>query len=139
MPLNCQRAGVGYTLVEVLVALTVMSIGLLGMATLQARALQASRAAALHAQAVTLAADLADRIRANRASADNYTDDGLNVRAQADLAEWRAAVTSTLPGGLGRVTFRPAEPASPAQYQIEVSWQQSGDAESARWALQLEL
>jgi type IV pilus assembly protein PilV len=137
--LRAGRFCTGYTLVEVLVALTVMSIGLLGMASLQARTLQASRAAAMHAQAATLAADLADRVRANRDPAENYTDGGLNARAQTDLVEWQAAVASTLPGGVGAVRFRPADPAAPAQYQIDVSWRNVGDAEAAVCSLQLEL
>src|SRR5262245_29130169 len=139
MSVTRRSSEAGFTLVEVLVATTVLSIGLLGMASLQAHALRASRAAHLHTRAVTLAADLADRIRANRVPADNYIDAGLNARAQVDLADWHAAIAAELPGGHGRVSFRAAATARPAQYQVEVLWRQPGDADDALCALQLEL
>ena len=55
----------GFTLVEVLVALVIFAVGLLGIAALHIEALNAGRTALNRTQAVALASDLADRIRAN--------------------------------------------------------------------------
>jgi len=52
--------------VEVLVALIVLSIGMLGIAALYLEGLRATRDALVRTQAVALTADMADRIRANR-------------------------------------------------------------------------
>ena len=57
----------GFTLVEVLVALAVLAIGLLGTAALAVDTVQTQNRAALRAQAQRLSADLAERLRSNRA------------------------------------------------------------------------
>lgn len=63
------QAGVG--LVEVLVAVSILGIAILGFAALQVRALAESQEAGLNVQAMTLARDLSERIRMNR---DGLTD-----------------------------------------------------------------
>lgn len=55
----------GYSLVEVLVAVLVMGIGVLGVSALQMVSLQNNRSALASGEAVQLAYDLMDRIRAN--------------------------------------------------------------------------
>ena len=61
----------GFTLVEVLVALVVLAVGMLGIAGLYVESLRAGRTSIFRTTAVYLAADMADRIRANpQASAD---------------------------------------------------------------------
>ncbi|NND64685.1 MAG: type IV pilus modification protein PilV [Gammaproteobacteria bacterium] len=62
----------GVTLVEILVALVVMSIGLLGLAALQSDALRSSNTAILQTKAIGFATDMADRIRANPTAGDAY-------------------------------------------------------------------
>jgi type IV pilus assembly protein PilV len=56
----------GFTLIEVLVALFVLSVGLLGAAAMQSRAHAVRAEARLHATASQLAASLAESMRANR-------------------------------------------------------------------------
>ncbi|MCK5354747.1 MAG: type IV pilus modification protein PilV [Methyloprofundus sp.] len=56
----------GFTLVEVLVAMIIFAIGMLGLAGLQTRALQDNQDAYLRTQAIFLANDMSDRIKANR-------------------------------------------------------------------------
>src|SRR4030065_2717121 len=56
----------GFTLLEVLVAIVVMSIGLLGLAGLMASSLKNSHSAYQRTQATWLAYDALDRMRANR-------------------------------------------------------------------------
>ena len=102
----------GATLVEVLVALLVLSIGLLGVAALQVSALQTNQGAHVRSQASVLTYDIADRMRANRAVA---LAGGYNVLYtvtpsggalnELDLQNWKAALTNTLPTGQGEISL----------------------------------
>lgn len=58
----------GFSLVEVLVAVLVLSVGLLGLAALQTRGLRANDSARIRTQVVIAAYDLADRLRAEPGS-----------------------------------------------------------------------
>ncbi|MFA5530156.1 MAG: type IV pilus modification protein PilV [Thiohalomonadaceae bacterium] len=62
----------GFGMVEVLVALLVTMIGLLGMAGLQGRALTVQMEAYQRAQAIVIAKDMVARINANRGNASSY-------------------------------------------------------------------
>lgn len=64
------QAGVG--LVEVLVALLLLTIGVLGFTALQLRAVDASQEAVERSNAMNLARDLAERIRINRTALLSY-------------------------------------------------------------------
>lgn len=55
----------GFSMIELLVAVLVMGIGVLGITGLQMVSLQNNRAALLRAEATQLAYDMMDRIRAN--------------------------------------------------------------------------
>ena len=129
----------GFTLVELLIALLVVSIGMLGIAALFAESLQAGRSAQLQTQAVSIAADLADRIRANHVLAGAYAGTGTGARAIADLAEWNALIATRLPGGLGEVRFLSGAPATPSSYTIRVSWIEVGQADAVTYELRLEI
>ena len=61
----------GFTLMEVLVALAVLSIGLLGMAGMQLFSMKSSHGAYLQSQASYFAYDLIDKMRANPTGFDN--------------------------------------------------------------------
>ncbi len=65
----------GFSLIEVLIALVVLAIGLLGLATLQMTSLQFNSDAYLRSQATVLVYDIADRMRINMTGvvAGNYT------------------------------------------------------------------
>jgi type IV pilus assembly protein PilV len=114
-----QPAVAGFTLIEVLVALVVMSVGLLGLALLQQNAVAFNRDAYLASQATVLAYDIADRIRGNReAGRDGDYDSAFagtppacgsaipagTVVAQ-DIAAWRRALSCALPGGNGQIDY----------------------------------
>lgn len=133
-PLTSQACGArgqrGFSLVEALIALIVLAIGLLGIAGLYVETLRASRSALFRTQAVTLAADLADRIRANRQPANAYTGGGANALAVTDLAAWNAAVAATLPDGAGEIRFRDALGIAPPAYMIRVSWTEPGSVDA---------
>lgn len=55
----------GFTLLEVLIALLILSIGLLGLAALQTTGLRSNQMASMRTTATELAYDIADRMRAN--------------------------------------------------------------------------
>jgi len=59
----------GFTLIEVLISLVVISIGLFGIAGMQLQSLKTSHDAYLRTQATFLAYDLIDKMRANRTAA----------------------------------------------------------------------
>ena len=64
--------GLGFTMIEVLVALVIMIVGLLGLAGLQARVQQAELESYQREQALILLNDMVDRINANRKAATCY-------------------------------------------------------------------
>jgi type IV pilus assembly protein PilV len=105
----CRHAG--FSMLEVLIALVVTSIGLLGLAALQATSLKLNHGSFLRTQATQHAHDLADRMRANRVAAlggaydldfDAASPAGAAV-APTDLRQWRAALGRELPSGNGAV------------------------------------
>ena len=100
----------GFTLMEVLVAVIVLAIGLLGLAGLQATGLKSNHSAYLRSQATHLAYDVADRMRANRTAArsGDYDIDlgdtaSGSTMAATDLIAWKNSVTQLLPSGDGSV------------------------------------
>jgi type IV pilus assembly protein PilV len=131
--------GAGFTLVEVLIALIVLSIGLLGIAAMYVETLRANRSALVRTQAIALASDLADRIRSNRVPANNYTGSGINAQAIADLAGWNDQIGDQLPGGTGAVLFRAGTATTPALYMIQVSWTEVGQDDPSTYELRLEI
>lgn len=73
------QAGVG--LVEVIVALVLLSLGVLGMIALQLNAISATDEAGARVQAMTIAQDLTERVRANPNQLQTYADQ-LNAASQ---------------------------------------------------------
>lgn len=82
------RRQAGFTLIEILVTVVVLSIGLLGIAGMQAYGMRNNHAAYTKTQATNLAIDMADRIRANPKGVDNYvgldTGDADTIPADPD-------------------------------------------------------
>lgn len=70
----------GFSLIEVLVALLITAIGLLGLASLQMKSLRAESNSLSRSQAIFIADDTANRIYANEAYASAYltSADGIN-------------------------------------------------------------
>ena len=62
----------GFTLIEVLVTLVILTFGLLGIAGLMAKGQRASFEAFQRQQAISLASDMSERVRANRKEAVTY-------------------------------------------------------------------
>ena len=143
----------GFTLVEALVALVVLSIGLLGIAALYLDSLRAGRDALLRTQALNLASDLADRVRANRMGEASYAilaaETAVAVAAckttvgctpadlaLTDLAEWKNSINQLLPNGTGEVRFIAA---IPNRYEIVITWTQPGSDVAQEFATGVEI
>ncbi|MGB7903797.1 MAG: type IV pilus modification protein PilV [Steroidobacteraceae bacterium] len=130
----------GFVLLETLVALAILSFGLLGGLTMLIAGLRASREAMQRTAAVTLAADLAERIRANRSAGIAYdlpsdkepvapdsacsatTPCEATARAAQDLYEWRQRVADALPGAASRVAVQQLATAAASVVTIEIRW-----------------
>jgi type IV pilus assembly protein PilV len=82
----------GFTLVEVLIAVLVLSLGLLGLAGLQASSLRYNNSAAARGQATFLAYDIIDRMRANKTAAlAGAYDSGYLTAPDAGAADCQAS------------------------------------------------
>lgn len=69
VPSRSRRTSSGFSLIEVLISVIILSFGLLGMVGLQAASLQANRDARLQSVAATLGRELAEMMRGNKAVA----------------------------------------------------------------------
>jgi type IV pilus assembly protein PilV len=131
----------GFSLVEVMVALVVLSVGMIGLAALHGQSLSAGRTALFRSIAINLSADMADRIRVNRLAQGAYAGGAANNNcdpaggggvdclpaqmAAHDLFMWNQAVQQLLPNGQGQVLFNNGT--NPPTYTINVSWDQVGE------------
>lgn len=120
-----RRRSSGFSIIEVLVALLVLAIGLLGLAALQAQGLRFNHDAYVRTQATHLAYDIIDRMRSNRSNATDYTagDPGLAcdptvASINMDLSCWYESLAVALPGGDGVI----AANATANFYDITVRW-----------------
>jgi len=110
----------GFSLIEVLVSTLVLTVGILGVAAMQMMSFQTNQSAYMRSQAVYLAQDMLDRIRANPDGYRNTTvynavdtDNGSTIpgspnciatpagcsptqMAQQDLREWSQNFVNTL-------------------------------------------
>ncbi|MCU0976326.1 MAG: type IV pilus modification protein PilV [Steroidobacteraceae bacterium] len=136
-----RRRQAGMTLVEVLVALLVLSIGLLGIAALQTTGLRATQASGARSQAVMLSYDIIDRMRANRQDAiagdyDTVTSEDFAADPGAappgmpgdDLIAWKTQLAATLPEGRGAIVRAVG---NPALVTVTVEWVDRDDNRDA--------
>jgi len=130
-PFTAPRLSRGSTLIEVLVAILVLSIGMLGIAGLQGATLRFSQGGWARAAIGSHLSDLADRVRSNPSGsttaylletdyADQRDDDleelkdaltdceaetcGADDLAKFQLIQWRIALNRDMPGGAGFVS-----------------------------------
>lgn len=81
---NKYRSKAGFTLIEVLITLVILSIGLLGMAGIQIQGLRGTTSSAVRSQATILANDIAERIRMNVDGLSTYTQASITRNANGD-------------------------------------------------------
>ncbi len=135
-------------MLEVLVAIVVVAIGLLGLAGLQVKMQSADMEAYQRTQAVMLLQDMADRISVSRGNLDAYasrtlgnggtapTCDGSSSRADQDLCEWHDALlgasetlssgtvkTGAMIGARGCTSSITTDATGYRQITLSVAWQ----------------
>ena len=128
----------GFSLVEVLIALIIMSVGMLGIAGLYVQSMQAGRTSLFRHHAVTLAGDIADRIRANPTAGVAYAGIGADNNcvgtgidcdagqmASNDIFLWDQQAAESLPNGNIIVNFD--DTVVPPSYAIAVRWDEPGE------------
>lgn len=143
----------GTSLMEVLMTVVILAFGLLGLAKLQSKIQLAELESYQRVQATLLAADISERINANRAQAANYVSTGtfgtgdsqpadcstVAIGAPRDLCEWSHSLkgaaekkstsnVGAMIGARGCITeIQTADPTTgtctPGIYQVTVAWQ----------------
>lgn len=129
----------GFSLIEVLIALLVLAVGLLGMASLMLTSMQSNEGAAQRSAAVVLAYDLVERMRSNRdqaiqasslfdgdpaAATDPCLSDDCSAGmtpaqlAEHDLVQWADEMTTALPGAAAVIV----QQATTSEYCIAIFW-----------------
>jgi type IV pilus assembly protein PilV len=126
----------GFTLIEVMVSLVVLSIGLLGIGKLVLFSARANDSAYLRGQATAMAYEILDNMRSNRATAiQGGYDTALAatptspgsciatvcpaaILAQYDTYQWKTRLATALPSGQGSVVTA----GNPATTTITVQW-----------------
>ena len=111
----------GFSLIEVMVTLLVLSIGLLGVAALQVAALQYSNTSLHRSIAVIQANDLVERMWTNICQ---ITD---NAQRATIVTDWNTAHSNSIPGRSGALDAS----AAPV-YEIEVAWSEQRLEEGTR-------
>jgi type IV pilus assembly protein PilV len=129
-----QRAR-GFSLMEVLIAMLILAIGLLGLASLQAQSLKFNHDSYVRSQSTILAYEMMDKMRADPAS--DYTDgvldpdvpddcdlsaDATFINSVAPLVHkcfWLADIQGRLPAGTGTIVVNPADP---NMFNVTIFW-----------------
>lgn len=129
-----ETASRGFTLVEVLIAVVILSVGMLGLMGLQTVALRQNSSSQTRTYAVEFINELADRMRANRLGVNanryalqpnqqpsvpaydcinSFPGQGTNCNpqeiAEVDLFAWKTSADSVFPGSQAAVTCTDSE------------------------------
>lgn len=124
---------IGTSLIEILVAVIISAIGLLGLAVMQNTSMKLSYDSYIRSQANFLAYDLIDRVRANPdSSLYELTDDATVQQKDCfsgddcskeemrsfDLYYWRQQVETILPDAIVEITYDAAQ----QLYSLRINW-----------------
>lgn len=135
------RLARGFTVVEIIAAIAVVAIGLIGIAALYGEALQTEISTEPRAQAARLAQDMSDRIVRNTTGRAGYasvvgvlcTTETRDPRplnaASREAACWQDEVEKQLPNGSGAITRDLTT--NPPTYVVSVSWSAPGSGASS--------
>ncbi|BAV33247.1 type IV pilus modification protein PilV [Sulfuricaulis limicola] len=146
----------GFSLVEVLVALLILSIGLLGLAALQTTSLQYNTGSYHRTQATYLAYDIIDRMRANSAAVADSDGNGYDQPASAnvtagtncdttdctsaqlalyDVKRWYDRIVATLPDAVARPPT--IQISTTKKVTVTIRWMESDLQKLQTWEVQL--
>ena len=146
-------AQTGSSLIEVLVSMTILAVGILGIGAMQTSTLKSNQNSYMRTQAVFHANDIVERMRSNLAgvSAGNYDDPspvvtaacqtttGCSAAAMAanDVAQWETSVAAALPMGAATACLdsspvdgtaaAPACNSSGDVYAVKIFWDDDRD------------
>jgi len=138
--MNCKRnKQSGASMIEVMVALLILSIGLLGLAMLQGKTMRVNTDAMLRSQATLLANEIIEVMRLNPTGADKglYAAtvkpspcsgcSGYTKAANDDLIAWYLAQEEVLPSATSSITW------SGGKYTIMMKWNERGITTTQTW------
>lgn len=149
--LNSRSMQLGFSIIEVLVTLVILTVGLLGLAGLQARAMSSEIESYARGQAILLVEDMSDRILADPVSAKTGVFGGdvtyggaiaacdSGTPQEDELCNWGNAIKGnavkqgtatigTLNNPVGCVTWDTAS----LTYQVSVAWTSSQTVSGAQ-------
>lgn len=136
--MNCTQPTKGFSLIEVLIALFILAIGLLGTASLMLTSMQSNQSAAERSAAIVAIYDLVERMRSNPDQIDLYEGDpstfvnpcdvddcsaGMDATQLAgnDLFNWSAQLEANIPGSTAVIEQLPTD----NEYCIAIFWPQN--------------
>lgn len=155
-----RRTTGGVGMVEVLVALVVLSVGMLGIAGLYVSTLRASNGAIYRTLAVNLAGDMADRIRSNPRAGEAYEGDAedngcadtnaddaddctRSAMAADDLFRWRQEIAAALPDDGDDDTLQGTVTVEGGPllrtYTIQVNWVEPSEPAGLTYTLRMQI
>ncbi len=143
----------GFSLIEVLIALVILSVGLLGIAAMVSISLKSKDSSYMQTQASMLAQTMLDRMRANRGAVEigsydtNFSSTVATVAcmgsghtctpaqiAQFDIADWKSNIANTLPafasGTTAQGKIATVAVAQLTQVTISIRWNDQRAAQS---------
>jgi len=160
-PLPAQRAGQrGFSLMEVMVALVVTTVGLLGLAKMESLALSSTGVASARSLAAIEASSIAAAMHANpgywadgglsqpsivitnaanpyATAASCYNVPGTSsctpaAMAAYDLQQWAVALNNVLPGYVATIACTPAGSTAPVTCTITIQWSENAVASNGQ-------
>lgn len=122
----------GVSLLEVLISVVVLSIGLLGLAGLQAVSLKNNTSAYQRGLATMLAYDVIDRMRADLPACASYAV-ALGAAGAGDAKDWKDGVKEALPGGDASIVI------AGGTVTVTIQWDDNRDAKPIQFTTQTTL
>lgn len=124
----------GFTLLEVMIAMVIFAVGMMGLAGIQGLSLENSHSSYTRSQAILLAYEMVDRMKANPTGGVSYVintsttpaEPGTLCNTEAcnntemaafDLWQWKASLPSLLLSGQGQIVNTAG-----TSYTITVHW-----------------
>jgi len=128
----------GFTLLEALISFMILSIGMLGIASLQAISLKAGKTSVYGSVAMMKADELIESMRANSSALSSYTGAGVNNSctgtavcsdvqlAQDDVFWWKQHLKAGLPAAVTTAVTVTASvaPSKMATVKIDLGWKE---------------
>lgn len=167
MQINIEHKQKGFSLIEALVAFLILSIGMLGIASLQTMSLKSGHSAAMRTVAVTKVEEILESMRSNptavlsyaAGTADMGTDNGCSqttvaaaactpaLMALDEVFRWKNSLIEALPNNAATtssvVVTPPVPPATMNTVVVSVNWSErdldSGGAANMNYSVAIQM